>query len=123
MSDRGLAILPTCTFESSPLLDLICLPGGPGVGDALTDDETMVLRREDERISDRLTRAKPNADDEAERARLRKRIENWEDRRDIGYQSWREDIYQRRFRQPEVTRLLDIDFLIAGVGGQASQLC
>jgi transcriptional regulator GlxA family with amidase domain len=29
-SDRGLGILPTCTFESCPPLDLICVPGGPG---------------------------------------------------------------------------------------------
>ena len=27
-SDRGLGILPTCTFENCPPLDLICVPGG-----------------------------------------------------------------------------------------------
>ncbi len=26
-SDRGLGIMPTCTFEGCPPLDLICLPG------------------------------------------------------------------------------------------------
>ncbi|CAN5379860.1 DJ-1/PfpI family protein [soil metagenome] len=40
-SDRGLCIMPTCTFESCPALDLICLPGGPGVVDALADAETV----------------------------------------------------------------------------------
>jgi cyclohexyl-isocyanide hydratase len=41
-SDRGLMILPTCTFETSPSLDLICVPGGGlGVVDALADAETI----------------------------------------------------------------------------------
>jgi cyclohexyl-isocyanide hydratase len=29
-SDRGLSILPTATFQDCPLLDVICVPGGPG---------------------------------------------------------------------------------------------
>ena len=41
VSDRGLSILPTCTFDSCPPLDLICLPGGPGVVEALADVETV----------------------------------------------------------------------------------
>ena len=40
-SDRGLGILPSCTFADCPPLDLICLPGGPGVVEALADGETM----------------------------------------------------------------------------------
>ena len=40
-SDRGLAVLPTCTFADAPPLDLICLPGGAGVVDALADPETV----------------------------------------------------------------------------------
>ena len=40
-SDRGLAILPSCTFSSAPPLDLICLPGGAGVVEALEDTETI----------------------------------------------------------------------------------
>jgi cyclohexyl-isocyanide hydratase len=36
-SDRGLGIMPTCTFDTSPRLDLICVPGGVGVADALGD--------------------------------------------------------------------------------------
>lgn len=46
-SDRGLGILPTCTFQSCPPLDLICLPGGPGVVEALADVETVdFIRRQ-----------------------------------------------------------------------------
>ena len=46
-SDRGLSFLPTCTFEDCPPLDLICLPGGPGVVEALADVETVdFIRRQ-----------------------------------------------------------------------------
>jgi cyclohexyl-isocyanide hydratase len=46
-SDRGLGIMPTCTFDSCPPLDLICLPGGPGVVEALADVETVdFIRRQ-----------------------------------------------------------------------------
>jgi cyclohexyl-isocyanide hydratase len=47
-SDRGLMILPTCTFETSPSLDLLCVPGGGlGVVDALADAETIdFIRRQ-----------------------------------------------------------------------------
>jgi cyclohexyl-isocyanide hydratase len=40
-SDRGLGILPTCTFETCPPLNLICVPGGAGVVEALADVETI----------------------------------------------------------------------------------
>ncbi len=45
LSDRGLGIMPTCVFQDCPPLDLICVPGGPGVVDALTDGETMEFVR------------------------------------------------------------------------------
>ncbi len=49
VSDRGLGILPTCTFEGSPPLDLICVPGGGGVVEALADGETVdFIRRQGE---------------------------------------------------------------------------
>jgi len=44
-SDRGLAIVPTDTFESCPTLDLICVPGGPGINALLTDDVTLSFIR------------------------------------------------------------------------------
>jgi cyclohexyl-isocyanide hydratase len=46
-SDRDLQIVPTCTFETSPPLDLICVPGGGGVVDALADSGTVdFIRRQ-----------------------------------------------------------------------------
>jgi cyclohexyl-isocyanide hydratase len=49
-SDRGLGILPTCDFVSCPQLDLICVPGGPGVVGAIADDETVdFVRSQSER--------------------------------------------------------------------------
>jgi cyclohexyl-isocyanide hydratase len=46
-SDRGLSILPSCTFDNSPSLDLICVPGGAGVVEALADIETVdFIRRQ-----------------------------------------------------------------------------
>lgn len=52
VSDRGLGILPTCTFESCPPLDLICVPGGAGVVEALADSGTIdFIRREGERAA------------------------------------------------------------------------
>jgi len=44
-SDRGLAIVPTDTFDTCPTLDLICVPGGPGINDLLTDEETLSFIR------------------------------------------------------------------------------
>jgi cyclohexyl-isocyanide hydratase len=44
-SDRGLSILPTCTFDTCPPLDLICVPGGAGVVDALADADTIEFIR------------------------------------------------------------------------------
>jgi cyclohexyl-isocyanide hydratase len=40
-SDRGLAIVPTTTFDDCPKLDLICVPGGPGQVDLMEDNETL----------------------------------------------------------------------------------
>jgi cyclohexyl-isocyanide hydratase len=46
-SDRGLSILPTCTFDDAPSLNLICVPGGAGVVDALADVATVdFIRRQ-----------------------------------------------------------------------------
>lgn len=40
-SDRGLAFLPTATFRTCPPLDILCVPGGAGVIEALADAETV----------------------------------------------------------------------------------
>ncbi len=44
-SDRGLAIVPTVDFANCPALDVICVPGGPGVNELLTDHETLEFIR------------------------------------------------------------------------------
>jgi cyclohexyl-isocyanide hydratase len=46
-SDCPLAIPPTATFADCPPLDLICIPGGFGVDQAMEDEETIAfVRRE-----------------------------------------------------------------------------
>jgi cyclohexyl-isocyanide hydratase len=46
-SGGGLGIMPTRTFESCPPLDLICVPGGGGVAEAVGDAETVdFIRRQ-----------------------------------------------------------------------------
>jgi cyclohexyl-isocyanide hydratase len=45
-SDRGLALLPTDSFETCPALDLLCVPGGPGINDLLTDETVLSFIRE-----------------------------------------------------------------------------
>jgi cyclohexyl-isocyanide hydratase len=46
-SDAALALVPTTTFGDCPALDLLCVPGGFGVDQAIEDDETMAfVRRE-----------------------------------------------------------------------------
>jgi cyclohexyl-isocyanide hydratase len=44
-SDRGMAILPTATLDTCPPLDLVCVPGGPGVNEVLTDTEVLAFLR------------------------------------------------------------------------------
>lgn len=44
-SDRGMGILPTCTFDTCPALDVICIPGGPGQINLMDDDETLSFIR------------------------------------------------------------------------------
>jgi cyclohexyl-isocyanide hydratase len=44
-SDRGMAILPTATLQTCPPLDLVCVPGGPGVNEVLTDAEVLAFLR------------------------------------------------------------------------------
>ncbi|WP_333715542.1 DJ-1/PfpI family protein [Pantoea eucrina] len=46
ISDRGLAMLPTTTFDACPLLDVICVPGGPGQIALMTDSTVLAFIRE-----------------------------------------------------------------------------
>ncbi|MBI1186173.1 MAG: DJ-1/PfpI family protein [Alphaproteobacteria bacterium] len=44
-SDCGLSLVPTATFETAPPLDLICIPGGFGVDQAVEDEATIAYVR------------------------------------------------------------------------------
>ena len=44
-SDCPLAIPPTATFADCPPLDLLCIPGGFGMSQAMEDEETMAFVR------------------------------------------------------------------------------
>jgi cyclohexyl-isocyanide hydratase len=45
VSDVGLKILPTKTFANCPELDVICIPGGPGMNALLEDEEVLAFVR------------------------------------------------------------------------------
>ena len=42
-ASTGLALKPTITFDDCPPLDVICIPGGGGVGPLMEDDETLAF--------------------------------------------------------------------------------
>ena len=41
----GMRLLPTTTYADCPQLDLICVPGGPGMNPLLNDEETLAFVR------------------------------------------------------------------------------
>lgn len=45
VSDRGMAIQPTTTFDACPALDIICVPGGPGQINLMEDEEVLSFIR------------------------------------------------------------------------------
>lgn len=45
MTDVGFSINPTVAFEACPQLDVLCVPGGFGVVDQLSDGETLAFLR------------------------------------------------------------------------------
>ncbi|WLG21699.1 DJ-1/PfpI family protein [Pseudomonas sp. FP1154] len=42
-ASTGLVLLPTTTFEKCPKLDVICIPGGSGVGPLMEDEQTLAF--------------------------------------------------------------------------------
>jgi len=54
-SDRGLNIMPTCTFDNCPPLNLICVSGGSGVVEALADVDTVDFIRHQGRSAEYVT--------------------------------------------------------------------
>lgn len=43
VGDVGLQILPTTAFAGCPELDVICIPGGPGMNERLEDEEVLAF--------------------------------------------------------------------------------
>jgi cyclohexyl-isocyanide hydratase len=51
-TDCGFAIMPTVDFANCPQADIICVPGGHGVRDAIGDDEIVAfVRRQSEKAA------------------------------------------------------------------------
>lgn len=48
-SDIGLTLTPTVDFATCPKLDVICVPGGPGINPLLEDDEVLAFLRAKEK--------------------------------------------------------------------------
>ncbi|HEF4763032.1 TPA: DJ-1/PfpI family protein [Pseudomonas putida] len=46
IASTGLLLKPTITFDDCPKLDVICVPGGSGVGPLMEDDRTLAFLRE-----------------------------------------------------------------------------
>jgi cyclohexyl-isocyanide hydratase len=44
-ANGGMKITPTTTFTACPQLDLVCVPGGPGMNPLLNDEETLAFLR------------------------------------------------------------------------------
>lgn len=44
-SSAGMILTPDATFADCPALDVICVPGGSGVGDLMEDEETLAFIR------------------------------------------------------------------------------
>lgn len=54
-ADSGLGMLPTITMAECPKLDVICVPGGPGVGALMEDEETLAFLGEKARTAKYVT--------------------------------------------------------------------
>ena len=46
MSDSGFSIVPTCTLDDCPPLDMVCVPGGPGTNQVMGDSQLLQWLRE-----------------------------------------------------------------------------
>jgi cyclohexyl-isocyanide hydratase len=44
-SEHGLELLPTIAFDDCPPLDVVCVPGGPGINELLTDAQVLAFLR------------------------------------------------------------------------------
>jgi cyclohexyl-isocyanide hydratase len=46
VTEKGLAILPNGTFDTAPQLDVLCVPGGPGINKCLQDEVLLQFLRQ-----------------------------------------------------------------------------
>jgi cyclohexyl-isocyanide hydratase len=54
-ADSGLGLLPTTTMADCPKLDVICVPGGPGVADLMEDEAVLDFLRQTARTAKYVT--------------------------------------------------------------------
>lgn len=103
--------------------------------DRYLDDQILVLRRQqatlsrklDEEMLRRERATSPGVLEKATRTieSLKRQISDFDDKierlrqgEDADYQQWRERLFERRFRQPEITRMFDATFEILDVGAR-----
>ncbi|MEI8255055.1 MAG: DJ-1/PfpI family protein [Deltaproteobacteria bacterium] len=43
VTEFGLTLVPSCSLEAAPPLDVLCVPGGPGIGALIDDDRVLDL--------------------------------------------------------------------------------
>ncbi len=46
VSSTGMTLMPDTTFADCPALDVLCVPGGAGIGALMEDDETLAFIRQ-----------------------------------------------------------------------------
>lgn len=46
VTEKGLSILPNGTFDTAPQLDVLCVPGGPGINECLQDKALLQFLRQ-----------------------------------------------------------------------------
>ncbi|SAK52367.1 DJ-1/PfpI family protein [Caballeronia calidae] len=54
-SSAGMILTPDATYADCPALDVLCVPGGSGVGDLMEDDETLAFIRKQGALARYLT--------------------------------------------------------------------
>ena len=55
MTDVGFSINPTTTFDGCPQLDVLCVPGGFGIGDQMVDEATLSFIRKQSKAAKYIT--------------------------------------------------------------------
>src|SRR5205085_11965553 len=56
-SENGLTILPDATFDTAPPLNVLFVPGGPGINAAMEDEQVLVFLRDQAKHASYITSA------------------------------------------------------------------